>query len=125
MLDIMVVDDSLLLRRSLTSLLQKMGHNVVAQAKSGKEALDLYPKHKPHLITLDITMPVMNGIETLKKIREKYKDEVKVIMITSHGEEELVIDAITNGAKGYVLKPITEDKLAEVIIKAVPEYYIL
>ncbi len=124
MLEIMVVDDSMLLRRSLTTILEKMGHTVVAQAKSGKEALELYDKHKPYLVTMDITMPVMNGIETLRQLRQKYKD-AKIVMVTSHGEEKLVIDAITSGAKGYVLKPVTEDKLSEVLIKVAPECYIL
>jgi len=120
MLNIMIVDDSLIIRKTLTTQLEKMGYNVVIAAKSGQEAVDLYPKYIPDLVTMDITMPLMNGIEALKKIKNNYK-EAKIIMVTSHGEERLVMDAISNGAKGYILKPITEEKLNNVILKIFPE----
>ena len=120
MLNIMIVDDSLIIRKTLTTVLEKMGHTVVAQAKSGKEAIESYDKHMPDLVTMDITMPIMSGIEALKKIKKIYKD-AKIIMVTSHGEEKLVMDAIISGAKGYVLKPITHDKLNDIILKVFPE----
>ena len=120
MLNIMVVDDSSIIRKTLTIKLENLGHNVVAQAKSGKEAIELYKIHMPDLVTMDITMPIMNGIESLKRIKSKFKD-AKIIMVTSHGEEKLVMDAITSGARGYVLKPITEEKITEAIIKVLPE----
>ena len=116
MLNIMVVDDSLIIRKTLTIELEKMGHTVVAQAKSGKEAIDMYDKHMPDLVTMDITMPIMSGIEALKKINKKYNDAI-IIMVTSHGEEKLVMDAIMSGAKGYILKPITADKIKVVLDK--------
>ncbi len=119
MLNIMVVDDSLIIRKTLSTELEKMGHTVVAQAKSGKEAIELYDKFMPDLVTMDITMPIMSGIEALKEIKKSYKDS-KIIMVTSHGEEKLVMDAITSGAKGYILKPITQDKLLESIGKVFP-----
>ncbi len=117
MLNIMIVDDSSIIRKLLSAQLGKLGHNVVAEAKSGKEAIALYEEHMPDLVTMDITMPIMSGIDALKAIKSKYKD-AKVIMITSHGEEKLVMDAITSGARGYVLKPIQEDKIVEAIRKA-------
>ena len=120
MLNIMIVDDSLIIRKTLTTELEKMGHTVVAQAKSGKEAIELYGKHIPDLVTMDITMPVMTGIIALREIKKLYKD-AKVIMVTSHGEEKLVMEAITTGARGYILKPITPDKLSDVISKVFPE----
>ena len=120
MLNILVVDDSLIIRKTLTLELEKMGHTVVAKAKSGKEAIELYGKYMPDLVTMDITMPIMSGIDALKEIKKSYAD-VNIIMVTSHGEEKLVMDAITNGAKGYVLKPINEEKLTNVITKIFPE----
>ncbi len=120
MLNIMIVDDSTIIRRTLKAKLEALGHTIVAQAKSGKEAIELYEKVIPDLVTMDITMPIMNGIEALKSIKKSYKD-AKVIMITSHGEEKMVMDAIMNGAKGYILKPITEEKLSEAIYKVYPE----
>ena len=120
MLNVLVVDDSLIIRKTLTTALEELGHTVVAQAKSGKEALELYAKHMPDLVTLDITMPIMSGIEALKEMKKRYPD-VRVIMVTSHGEEKLVMDAIFSGAKGYILKPITKEKLTDSINKVFPE----
>ncbi len=119
MLNIMVVDDSSIIRKLLPKELVKLGHNVVVTAKSGKEAIELYEEHMPDLVTMDITMPIMNGIEALKRIKSKFKD-AKIIMVTSHGEEKLVMDAITSGARGYVLKPINQEKLTDVINKVFP-----
>ena len=120
MLNIMIVDDSLMIRRVLTKNLTDMGFKVTASAKDGREAVKLYEKVKPDLVTMDITMPIMNGIESLKLIKASHKD-AKVIMITSHGEEKLVMDALTNGAKGYILKPITPEKITQVISKVYPD----
>ncbi len=120
MLNILVVDDSLIIRKTLTTELEKIGHKVIAQAKSGKEAIEVYDKCMPDLVTMDITMPIMSGIEALKAIRKNYKD-AQIIMVTSHGEEKLVMDAISSGAKGYILKPINQDKLITVINKIFPE----
>ena len=120
MLNIMIVDDSTIIRKTLQMKLEESGFSVVAQAKSGKEAVEMYGKVLPDLVTMDITMPIMNGIEALKLIKKTYKD-AKIIMITSHGEERLVMDAITSGAKGYILKPITEEKLIEAITRVYPQ----
>jgi len=119
MLNIMVVDDSTIIRRILKKELIQMGHNVVAEAKSGKEAIELYKKFLPDLVTMDITMPIMSGIDALKRIIKVYKD-ANIIMITSHGEETLVMDAIVSGAKGYVLKPITTIAVELAINKVFP-----
>ena len=120
MLNIMIVDDSTIIRKTLQIKLEELGFNVVAQAKSGKEAIKMYTETLPDLVTMDITMPIMNGIEALKLIKKSYKD-AKIIMVTSHGEEKLVMDAIVNGAKGYILKPITEDKLINAISRVYPK----
>ncbi|MCK5293967.1 MAG: response regulator [Arcobacteraceae bacterium] len=116
MLNILVVDDSMLIRNTLTKQLVALGHKVVAQATNGKEAVELYGKLLPDLVTMDITMPIMTGIESLKSIKAKYKD-AKIIMVTSHGEEKLVMEAISSGAKGYILKPITNEKIEEAVNK--------
>jgi len=120
MLNIMVVDDSSIIRKTFSIELEKMGHNVVAKAKDGKEAITLYKEHIPDLVTMDITMPIKNGIESLKEIKKLFKD-AKVIMVTSHGEEKLVMEAIMAGAKGYILKPISKDKIETAINKIFPE----
>jgi two-component system chemotaxis response regulator CheY len=120
MLNVLVVDDSMIIRKTLQKKLEDMGHKVIASAASGKEAVEMYKKHNPDLVTMDITMPEMSGIEALKLIKDEFKD-ANIIMVTSHGEEKLVMDAISSGAKGYVLKPITEDKIKASLSKIFPD----
>lgn len=117
-LQILVVDDSLITVKKLSSMLTALGHKVVRTAASGVEALTAYEAYKPDLVTMDITMPDMDGIEATRRIREKFPDAL-IIMVTSHGQEKMVLDALKAGAKGYVLKPFREDKLKEVIETAV------
>ena len=119
MLTIMVVDDSIVIRKMITTELEKMGHKVIAQATNGQEAIDLYKEYLPNFVTMDITMPGINGMEAFKKIKSLYSD-ANILMVTSRGEERLVIEAIKSGAKGYMLKPITTKKLADSIIKIFP-----
>lgn len=117
-LQILVVDDSLITVKKLSSMLTTLGHRVVRTAATGLEALAAYEAYKPDLVTMDITMPDMDGIEATRRIREKFPDAL-IIMVTSHGQEKMVLDALKAGAKGYVLKPFHEEKLKEVIETAV------
>jgi len=116
MLTVLVVDDSLVIRKVLSEMLEKLGHKVVGKAKNGRESIDLYEKLKPDLVTMDITMPIMSGIKALTAIRGKYQNAI-VVMVTSHGEEKLVMDAISSGAKGFILKPLNEERIKNVIEK--------
>lgn len=114
----MIVDDSMVVRKSLKKLLEELGHEVVHESEDGRDAVQRYSKIKPDLVTMDITMPVLNGILALKEIMLQDK-EAKIIMVTSHGEEELVMDAVSFGAIGYILKPITKEKIEKVLTKTV------
>lgn len=95
MLNILVVDDSLIMRRNITKMIESLGHRVVGEAKDGLEAMALYAKQKPDLVTMDITMPEMDGITAVKELK-KIDKNAKIIMVTSHGQEEMVIHAIRN-----------------------------
>lgn len=121
MLKILIVDDSLIIRNKISRAIEELGYEVVAQAKNGKEAIDLYEKHLPDIVTMDITMPIMDGIQALKVIKRQ-DSNAKVVMVTSHGEERLVMDAIKTGAKGYILKPVTFRKVKDVFDKLISEY---
>lgn len=121
MLKVLIVDDSLIIRKKITKQLEKLGHEVIFQATNGQEAIDGYSENKPDLVTMDITMPDMDGITAVKHIIAKDAD-AKVIMVTSHGQEDMVIKSIQAGAVGYMLKPITEDKLAAAIGEVFIEY---
>lgn len=116
MATVLIVDDVAIMRRSIRSLLTGAGHEVVAEAEDGLEGFQLYQKHKPDLVTMDISMPRMNGIKATEVIVKKFPD-ANVIVISSQGEKENVIEAIKHGAKGYILKPIDSKNLMEVLEK--------
>jgi two-component system chemotaxis response regulator CheY len=120
MYDIMIVDDANIMRKTLRQLFTELGHKVIAEASNGFEAIELYKEKKPKIVSLDITMPAFNGIhdgiEALEKIIE-LDPEANIIMLTSHGEQKLVMDAILKGAKGYILKPADKHKIEDAIEK--------
>lgn len=120
-LNIMIVDDSMLIAKKLSAILIELGHNIVAICGTGKKAVEDYEKYMPDLITMDITMPEMDGIEATKNIKAKHPNAL-IVMITSHGQEQMVIDAINAGAKGYVLKPFKKEKLEETIDMIIKKY---
>lgn len=120
MASILVVDDIAIMRNVIKRHLENMGHLVIGEAENGFDAFNIYKKLLPDIVTMDITMPisngVKNGIDSLKLIID-FDSKANVIMVTSHGEEKLVMEALTCGAKGYLLKPVTEEKLKTIIDK--------
>lgn len=120
-LRILVVDDSNITSRKLTKMLEEMGHTVVHVAKTGSDAVEAFAEHNPDLVTMDITMPDMDGIEATRRIIAQHAGAL-VVMVTSHGQEQMVIDAVEAGAKGYVLKPFKKEKLQETIEFMVKKY---
>ncbi len=118
MAKILIVDDSKIIRRVLVNTLTEAGHEVIAEAANGEEALKELENVTPDLITLDITMPVMDGLETLKAVREKYP-ELKVIMISAAGQKNKVLQALKDGALDFIRKPFEKDDMLEVIGKYV------
>lgn len=120
-LKIMVVDDSGLTTKKLTKLLNELGHEVVKICKTGKDAVDNFTTVKPDLVTMDITMPDMDGIEATKLIVEQDPGAL-IIMVTSHGQEQMVIESIQSGALGYVIKPVKIEKMKECIDNVIEKY---
>lgn len=120
MLNVLIVDDSLIIRRNMSKIITNLGYKVIGEAKNGQEAVTMTKQLLPDLITMDITMPDMDGITAVKNIVEFNKD-VRIVMSTSHGQEQMVLDSIKAGAKGYLLKPISKEKLAVTIKKVFPE----
>jgi two-component system chemotaxis response regulator CheY len=116
-LGILVVDDSPIIVRKLSMLLEAAGYRVVGTAVNGKEAIAAYHSCKPDAVTMDITMPEMDGIEATRAIISEFPD-AKIVMVTSHGQEKMVLDALKAGAKGYVLKPFQQHKVCEAIQNA-------
>lgn len=102
----------------LSRMLQTLGHRVLRTASNGTEAITAYETYKPDVVTMDITMPDMNGIEATRRIRARFP-EAQIIMVTSHGHEKMVLEALKAGAKGYLLKPFNEEKLQKLLETAI------
>lgn len=98
-------------------MMDQIGYRVVKTAENGVEAIAAYKECRPDVVTMDIAMPVMDGIEATRNIMKLYP-QATIVMVTSHGQEKMVLDALKAGAKGYVLKPFQPKKVYEVIEKA-------
>ena len=120
-LRIMVVDDSGLTVKKMAKLLEELGHEVVHVAGTGQQAVEAYPGVAPDLVTMDITMPDMDGIEATRRILAVHPGAC-IVIVTSHGQEQMVMDAIEAGAKGYILKPVKQEKLAETLETVAAKY---
>jgi len=116
-LKVLIVDDSPIISRKLTMMVELLGYKVVKTAATGTEAIAAYRACRPDVVTMDITMPDMDGIEATRRIMAEFPD-AKIVMVTSHGQEKMVLDALKAGAKGYVLKPFDGNKVSEAIQKA-------
>lgn len=115
---IMVVDDAVIIRHTIKKMFNEIEScEVVCEAGNGYDAIEKFKQYKPDMVTMDITMEgkngVKNGIEALEQII-KIEPKTIVVMLTSHGEEKLIMDAISKGAKGYILKPVKKEKLEKI-----------
>ena len=118
MAKILIVDDAAFMRMMIKDILTKNGYEVVAEAANGVEAVELYKSHQPDLVTMDITMPEMDGIEAVKQIKA-VNPAAKVIMCSAMGQQSMVMDAINSGAKDFIVKPFQADRVLEAIRKVV------
>jgi len=109
---ILIVDDTMFMRTLLKNILFSGGHEIVGEAADGTEAVAKYQDLKPDLVTMDIVMPKMNGIEALKEIK-KMDPGARVVMCTAVGQEQMVKLAIKSGARGYVVKPFQAPKVLD------------
>ena len=109
---ILIVDDAMFMRMMLKDILSKNGYEVVGEAANGKEAIDKYIELRPDLVLLDITMPEMDGIEALKKIKIS-EPKAKIIMCSAMGQQNMVIEAIQNGALDFIVKPFQQNRVLE------------
>ncbi|WHY74430.1 response regulator [Fictibacillus enclensis] len=114
---ILVVDDAAFMRMMVKDILNKNGFEVCGEAGDGEQAVEMYKELSPDLVTLDITMPEMDGITALKAIK-KVDSGAKVIMCSAMGQQGMVIDAIQAGAKDFIVKPFQADRVIDAINKA-------
>jgi two-component system chemotaxis response regulator CheY len=113
---IMLVDDTKFMRMMLANILKPKGYEIIAEAGDGLEAVDKYKQCKPDLVTMDIVMPHMDGIEAVKNIVAS-DSGAKVIMVTAVGQDSKVKEAIEAGARGYIVKPFQAPQVIEEVEK--------
>lgn len=115
---VLIVDDTVFMRMMLSKILTENGFEVVAEAENGKVALDMYADFAPDIVTLDITMPEMNGLEALQSLKQRWP-EAKVVMVSAMGQKPLVVEAIQNGAKDFIVKPFQPARVIAALRSAI------
>lgn len=114
MATILVTDDSKFMRLMLKRILESNGHQVIAEAGNGREAIEMYSLLSPELVTLDITMPEVDGLQAVKEICSR-DPKAKVIMISSMGQQYMILEAMNYGASDYIVKPFDLDRLYDAV----------
>lgn len=109
---VLVVDDAAFMRATLRDIFTRAGFTVVAEAKNGREAIEFYARHLPELVTMDIVMPELSGIEAVRAITATHP-QAKIIMCSAMGQQALVIEAIQAGARDFVIKPFQASRVIE------------
>lgn len=111
---ILVCDDAIFMRTMITDILSQAGYEVVGEASSGAQAIEQYRALKPDLVTMDIVMPDMSGIEAVRAICKEFPN-AKILMCSAMGQQGLVVDAIQAGAKDFVVKPFQPSRVLEAV----------
>ena len=117
MAKILIADDAAFMRMRSASLLKELGHDVL-EAEDGAQAVDMFKEHSPDAVLLDITMPVMDGLEALKEIIG-INPAAKIAMVTAMGQQQVIMEAIKAGAKDFVVKPFDADRIEEALWKLI------
>jgi len=113
---VLVVDDAIFMRKMISDILESSGMEVAGEAENGSDAVEKYNELKPDLVTMDIIMPEMNGIEAVKKI-VSLDSKAKIVMCSALGQQALVQDALAAGAEDFLIKPFNPSRVVEVIEK--------
>ena len=116
--NILICDDAAFMRMMIKDILIKNGYNVAGEAENGLKAIEKYNELKPDLVMMDITMPEMDGILALKKIKAT-DPSANVIMCSAMGQQAMVIESIQSGAKDFIVKPFQQDRVLEAVKKAI------
>jgi two-component system chemotaxis response regulator CheY len=117
MANILIVDDSKFMRKMLSDILTEKGHQIIGEAENAREAVELYQRLKPDLVTLDIIMPEVEGTDSISALKAMVRTnpKVRVVMISAMGQQEVVEECIQAGAKDFIVKPIQPSNVAEVV----------
>ncbi|QGH34185.1 response regulator [Gracilibacillus salitolerans] len=115
---VLIVDDAAFMRMQLKNIFTNLGYEVVGEAENGQQAAGLYEELQPDIVSMDITMPEMNGVEATKEIKSKDANAT-IIMCSAMGQQQMVLDAIKAGASDFIVKPFTEDRVKETLDKLI------
>lgn len=113
---VLVVDDAAFMRVTIKNMLEKNGFSVIGEAENGKVAVNKYHELKPDIVTMDITMPEMDGLEALKTIMQ-INPAARIVMMTAMGQQGMVKEAVMAGAKGFIVKPFKEETVVSALAK--------
>jgi two-component system chemotaxis response regulator CheY len=116
--EVLIVDDAAFMRMMIKDILGKNGYQVVGEAENGIKAVEKFVELKPDLVIMDITMPEMDGIQAVKKIKSMDAGAT-IIMCSAMGQQAMVIEAIQAGAKDFIVKPFQPDRVLEAVSKAI------
>ncbi len=116
--NVLICDDAAFMRMMIKDILSKNGYNVAGEAENGAKAVEKYAELKPDLVLMDITMPEMDGIQALKKIKAADPGAM-VIMCSAMGQQAMVIESIQAGAKDCIVKPFQADRVLEAVKKVI------
>lgn len=111
---VLIVDDASFMRMTIRTILERNGFQVIGEAENGKVGVEMYKALSPDIVTMDITMPEMDGIQAVKMIKQG-NPEAKILMITAMGQEFMVRDAINAGAKGFLVKPFKDETIVKTL----------
>lgn len=117
---VLIVDDAAFMRMMLKDILMKNGYEIVGEVSNGVEAIAAYKEMTPDIVTMDITMPEMDGITAVKEIK-KIDPKAKIVMVSAMGQQALVIEAIKAGALDFIVKPFQPDRVLEALNKALSQ----
>lgn len=116
MAKVLIVDDAAFMRMMLKDILVKNGYEIAGEATNGIKAIEIYKLEKPDLVTMDITMPDMDGIQAVKEIKA-IDPNAKIIMCSAMGQQAMVMDSIKSGAKDFIVKPFQPERVLEAVKK--------
>ncbi|MEK9198363.1 response regulator [Ureibacillus sp. 179-F W5.1 NHS] len=111
---VLIVDDTLFMRVKVGNMLKEWGFEIVGEASNGKEAVELYKQLQPDLVIMDVTMPIMSGLDAVKEILPQYPN-ANIIMLSALDQQKIIVEAIEAGAKDFITKPFEQNHLKMIV----------
>ncbi len=117
MAKILIADDAQFMRMLIGRILRENGHSVIGEAQNGEEVVEMYAKLRPDIVTMDVVMPKMNGLEAIRKIIS-FDSSARIVVVTALGQEAIAFEAVKAGAKNFVVKPFKQEEVLSAVQKS-------